>query len=76
MLFGHDVLSEQPTTADVLPVGGNQCPLLCCCVLGCNIKRRVAERLDRLVRKTSSVLGKELESLTSMAEKRSLSKPL
>ena len=43
---------------------------------GGSIKKRDAGRLDRLVRKAGSVAGVELESLTSVAEKRAVSKLL
>ena len=43
---------------------------------GGNIKKRDASRLDKLVRKAGSVLGTELESLASMADRRVLCKLL
>ncbi|KAI4903986.1 hypothetical protein NFI96_007177 [Prochilodus magdalenae] len=43
---------------------------------GGSISRKDAGRCDRLVRKASSVLGLELESLTSLAERRALNKLL
>ena len=43
---------------------------------GGNIKKRDASRLDKLVRKAGSVVGTELESLASVAERRVLSKLL
>ena len=43
---------------------------------GGSTKKRDAGRLDRLVRKAGSVVGAELESITSVAEKRTLSKLL
>ena len=41
---------------------------------GGSIKKRDALRLDRLVRKAGSVVGKVLEGLTSVAERRALSR--
>ena len=41
---------------------------------GGSIKKRDALRLDKLVRKAASVVGKELESMTSVAERRALSR--
>ena len=43
---------------------------------GGSTKKRDAGRLDRLVRKAGSVVGAELESIASVAEKRTLSKLL
>ena len=43
---------------------------------GGSTKKRDAGRLDRLVRKAGSVVGAELESITSVAEKIILSKLL
>ena len=41
---------------------------------GGSIRKRDAGRLDRLVRKAESVVGTELEALTTTAEKRTLSR--
>uniref|UniRef100_A0A8C4X371 B30.2/SPRY domain-containing protein n=1 Tax=Erpetoichthys calabaricus TaxID=27687 RepID=A0A8C4X371_ERPCA len=43
---------------------------------GGSIKRKDASRLDKLVRKASSMVGMELDSLTSVAERRALSRLL
>ncbi len=43
---------------------------------GGSIKRRDATRLDKLVRKAGSVVGAELDTLTSVAEKRIIGKML
>lgn len=43
---------------------------------GGSIKRRDATQLDKLVRKAGSVVGAELDTLTSVAEKRFLRKIL
>ncbi|XP_051787946.1 uncharacterized protein LOC127529166 [Erpetoichthys calabaricus] len=43
---------------------------------GGSIKKRDASRLDKLVRKAGSIVGMELDSLTSMAERRALSRLL
>lgn len=39
-------------------------------------RKRVAGQLDRLVRKTGSVVGLELELVTSVADKRTLGRQL
>ena len=43
---------------------------------GGNSKKRDAARLDRLVRRASSVVGTELDSLRTVAERRTLKKLL
>lgn len=52
--------------------------VLFCAVVcwGGSIKKRDAERMNKLVRKAGSVLGSELESFTSVAERRTLNKLL
>lgn len=45
-------------------------------MLGGNIKKQDASRLDKLVRKAGSVVGTELDSLITVAERRVLSKLL
>ncbi len=41
---------------------------------GCSIRKRDAGRLDKLVRKAGSVVGTELEALTTTADNRTLSR--
>ncbi|XP_058254652.1 uncharacterized protein LOC131359093 [Hemibagrus wyckioides] len=43
---------------------------------GGSIKKKVASRLDKLVRKVSSIVGSELDSLISVAARRALSRLL
>jgi len=53
-----------------------ECSFLCWGLLGGRIKRRDARHLDRLVRRAESVVGTELDSLVSVAERRTLEKTL
>src|SRR4029434_7205442 len=47
--------------------------VVCC---GCSINKRDAGRLNRLVKMAGAVVGTELDSLTTVAERRTLSRLL
>ncbi|KAI3352210.1 hypothetical protein L3Q82_005565 [Scortum barcoo] len=61
----------QEAATDLLPVCGSERPPVRSSVLG-GLKKKDAARLDKLVRKAGSVVGTELDSLTSVAERRTL----
>ncbi|KAI3368513.1 hypothetical protein L3Q82_025518, partial [Scortum barcoo] len=66
----------QEAAADLLPVCGSERPPVRSSVLGGSLKKKDAARLDKLVRKAGSVVGTELDSLTSVAERRTLNRLL
>ncbi|KAI3373002.1 hypothetical protein L3Q82_023449 [Scortum barcoo] len=65
----------QEAATDLLPVCGSERPPVRSSVLG-GLKKKEAVRLDKLVRKAGSVVGTELDSLTSVAERRTLNRLL
>ncbi|KAI3367054.1 hypothetical protein L3Q82_009687, partial [Scortum barcoo] len=68
----------QKAATDLLPVCGSESASypVRSSVLGGSLKKKDAARLDKLVRKAGSVIGTELDSLTSVAERRTLNRLL
>lgn len=61
----------QKNAADVLPVGGFQRPLLWgCCIARSRTERKDLQRLDKLIKKATSVVGADQDAVATVAERK------